>query len=110
MLDKVIGRGLVGDCRRARLDMFVSLRRRVARRTVASTGRSGAPPPPGTEKGGEPQGSREGRPRDPLREGVARADVSGEGNIVETLNSKTMSPKLDRLSAPNHEKIPGERW
>ena len=35
------------------------------------------------------------------REGVARADVSGEGNIVETQNSVAMYPKLDRLSAPN---------
>ena len=44
------------------------------------------------------------------REGVARADVSEEGNIVETQNSVAMYPKLDRLSAPNPEKIPEERW
>jgi hypothetical protein len=44
------------------------------------------------------------------REGVARADVAVEGNIVETQNSVAMSPKLDRLSASNREKIPEERW
>ena len=43
------------------------------------------------------------------REGVARADVSGEGNIVETQNSVAMYPKLDRLSASNPENIPEER-
>jgi len=44
------------------------------------------------------------------REGVAQADVSGVGNIVETQNSVAMYPKLDRLSASNQEKIPEERW
>ena len=63
-----------------------------------------------TDEGGEPQGSRKGRPRDPLEGRGAQADVSGEGNIVETQNSVAMYPKLDRLSASNQEKIPEERW
>jgi hypothetical protein len=44
------------------------------------------------------------------REGVARAGASDEGNIVETLNSVAMYTTLNRLSAPNQEKIPEERW
>ena len=44
------------------------------------------------------------------REGVARADVSVGGTIVETQNSVAMYPKLGRLSAPNQENIPEERW
>ena len=41
------------------------------------------------------------------REGVARADVSGEGDIVETQNSGAMCTKLDRLSAPGAGGYPG---
>jgi len=44
------------------------------------------------------------------REGVARADVSVDGTIVETQNSFAMCPEFDRLSAPNQERIPEERW
>jgi len=43
------------------------------------------------------------------REGVARADVSGEGDIVETQNSGAMCTKLDRLSAPGAGGYPGTR-
>jgi hypothetical protein len=65
---------------------------------------------PDTYEGGEPQGSCKGGHGTHWREGVARADVSVEGNIVETQNSVAMYPKLDRLSASNQEKIPEERW
>ncbi len=37
-----------------------------------------------TCEGGEPQGSRKGRPRNPLEGRGEQADVSGEGNIDET--------------------------
>jgi hypothetical protein len=42
--------------------------------------------------------------------GLPERMYRGEGNIVETQNSVAMYPKLDRLSAPNQEKIPAERW
>lgn len=37
-----------------------------------------------TSEGGKPQGSREGRPRNPLEGRGEQADVSAEGNIGET--------------------------
>ena len=81
------------------------------RRTVASaraTKRATSDPTP--RKVGNRRAPARGGHGTHWREGVARADVSGEGNIVETLNSVAMSTTLDRLSAPNQEKIPEERW
>src|SRR5437773_11147551 len=43
------------------------------------------------------------------REGKARADVTGEGDIVETQNSGAMCTKPDRLSAPGAGGYPGTR-
>ena len=40
--------------------------------------------PYSTDEGGEPQGSRKGRPRNPLEGRGKQGDVSGEGNIGET--------------------------
>ena len=40
-----------------------------------------------TDEGGEPQGSRKGRPRYPLEGRDEQVDVSGQGNRHETLNS-----------------------
>ncbi len=41
-----------------------------------------------TDEGGEPQGSRKGRPRYPLEGRGEQGDVSVEGNIGETQNSR----------------------
>jgi hypothetical protein len=41
-----------------------------------------------TCEGGEPQGSRKGRPRNPLEGRGEQTDVSVEGNISETQNSR----------------------
>jgi hypothetical protein len=41
-----------------------------------------------TCEGGEPQGSRKGRPRHPLEGRGEQTDVSVEGNISETQNSR----------------------
>ena len=41
-----------------------------------------------TDEGGEPQGSRKGRPRYPLEERDEQVDVSGQGHRHETLNSR----------------------
>src|SRR6266849_10736976 len=43
--------------------------------------------PRSTGEGGEPQGFRKERPRDPLEGRGKQADVSAEGNIGETQNS-----------------------
>jgi hypothetical protein len=40
-----------------------------------------------TDEGGEPQGFRKGRPRNPLEGRGKQAYVSVEGNITETQNS-----------------------
>jgi hypothetical protein len=40
-----------------------------------------------TGEGGEPQGSRKGRPRQPLEGRGEQTDASVEGNISETQNS-----------------------
>ena len=42
-----------------------------------------------TREGGEPQGSRKGRPRYPLEERGEQVDVSIESRIRETQNSRT---------------------
>ena len=41
-----------------------------------------------TDEGGEPQGSRKGRPRYPLEGRDEQVDVSGQGHRHETLNSR----------------------
>ena len=43
---------------------------------------------PDTSEGGEPQGFRKERPRDPLEGRGKQGDVSVEGNISETQNSR----------------------
>jgi hypothetical protein len=72
--------------------------------TMGGTDRQGKPEATGTDgravlrtrstgEGGEPQGFRKERPRDPLEGRGEQADVSAEGNIGETQNSKSYVPR-----------------
>jgi len=61
---------------------------RQGRPEAAATGRRAVLRFHTTEEGGEPQGSREGRPRYPLEGRDEQVDVSGQGHRHETLNSR----------------------
>ena len=54
----------------------------------AGTGRRAVSRFHSTDEGGEPQGSRKGRPRYPLEGRDEQVDVSGQGHRHETLNSR----------------------
>jgi len=54
--------------------------------------------PHSTAEGGEPQGSRKGRPRDPLEGRGKQAYESAERKHNETQNSKPMSTDINRIA------------
>ena len=51
-----------------------------------------------TGEGGEPQGSRKGRPRYPLEGRGEQTDAAVEGNISETQNSRNYVHKTRQTS------------
>jgi hypothetical protein len=72
------------------LDVAVS--RRQGRPEAAGMGRRAVLEPHSTEEGGEPQGSGNGRPRDPLEGRGNRTDVSRQNRIAKTPNLEFLCP------------------
>ena len=70
------------------LEMGREVRATKGRPEEARTDAGAVLQPNSTDEGGEPQGSRKGRPRNPLEGRGEQGDASVEGNISETQNSR----------------------
>src|SRR5215831_12129037 len=63
-----------------------------------------------TEEGGEPPGSRQGRPRDPLEGRGCPSGWIGRRKPRRDSELVCYGPGIRPTNCPNQERIPEERW